>query len=87
MAVGEMAVETAGIRGCAAAEGVVVEAAFPSDVVRQGDNDFWIASRCRQLGLSGGAGDVLPGLPSLHSCSSAPRWGWATNFEQGDTSA
>lgn len=32
--------------GCAAAEGLVVVAVFPSDVIRQGDNDFLIASRC-----------------------------------------
>lgn len=61
----EVTVDSAGICGCAAAEGFVVEAAFPSNVVRQGDHDFRIVSRCRQPGLSSRTGDVLPGLPSL----------------------
>lgn len=54
-----MAVGPAGGWGCAAAEGSVVEAAFPSGVVMQGAHDFGIVSRCRQPGLSGRAGDVL----------------------------
>lgn len=82
----ETAAETAGIGSCATAEGLVVEAAFPSDVVRQGDNDFQIASRCRRLGLASGAGDVLLGLASFHSCSAAPRWGWATGVSPGECS-
>lgn len=61
----------------------MVEAAFPSNVVRQGDHDFRIVSRCRQPGLSSRTGDVLPGLPSLHSCSAVPRWCWATGVSLG----
>lgn len=78
----EVPVHSAGIWGCAAAEAFVVEAAFPSGVVRQGDRDFGIVSRCRQPGQAGRAGDVLPALlscmvalqhPGGVGCWSVPR--------------
>lgn len=70
-----MAAEAAGTGGCAAAGASWSRLHSQAMLLGRESNEFLIASRCRQLSLSGRAGDVLPGLLSVHTHSAAPRWG------------